>query len=1704
MSSLQHYTLTRQIHDGAAATIYQGHRHDDGASVAIKILRGATPSARDVAKLRHEYAITRGLHIAGVVKTYGLVKYGSGLGLVMEDIDGPSLHSLLQARRLDLETVLQIAASLADTLESLHRHSITHKDIKPHNIIINTSTKQVKIIDFGIATRLSQETQRAKTPGLLEGTLAYMSPEQTGRMSRVIDHRTDLYSLGVTFYEMLTGVLPFQTVDPMELVHSHIARTPAPPHALAPNVPRVVSDIVMKLLSKAAEDRYQRGHGLKADLEECLRQLDATGEIAPFPIGDHDIEDELRIRQKLYGREAELSALTGAFARASGGSAELLLISGYAGVGKSTLVNEIHKAIARERGYFITGKFDQLTRSVPYMPVAHAFRELVRQLLTEPADALARWESALKGALGASGQLLVNLVPELSRMIGPQPSVPELGPTESQNRFNLLVQRFLRVFTTKNHPLVIFLDDLQWADPASLNLLRLLLTDPERGFLLVIGAYRDTEVDAVHPLSSTLSDLRKTDATIGEIQLEPLDLPNVTAFVAEALGRGIEEVAPLAKLALDKTQGNPFFLGQFLRALHEDQLLSFDARSRSFRWDLQRIRQAELTDNVVSLMASKLHRLAPSTQHLLKLAACIGHQFDLSSLSVIAETSPSETATRLWDALREGLVQPLDPEYRFLPTGDTGDEPEVDAPPNPAAFNVSYRFLHDRVQQAAYSLIDDQHKHEVHLRIGRLLQSKGDQSASDEALFAVVHHMNLGAALITDPGEREDLARLNLAAGGRAKAASAYHAAARYLGAGASLLGEGGFERAFELSFELGVEQAECEHLSGAFEKAESLFELLLSHARSNLERARVGNLRVILSSTLGRFVEALDAGIACLRLFGIDIPGSEEERRQAVDAELSEVRAKLTGRRIQDLLDAPALADPGPQAALQVLMNMTPAAYIVSPATLYVLIVGKQVTLSLKYGHSAASSHGYMSYGLLLAGVFGEYREAFEIGKMALDLNEKLGSLELKAKLNFLFGVYVHFSEPLRATLAYFARAHEAGLASGNFSHPSYACFSSSIVRFSLGDDLGAVREELEGFLSLMQRTKDLISTLFLRITKQAIANLTGGTTAQHSLSDDTFDEARFVETTEATGLTTVICWYYTIKLELSFLYEDHESALSMADEAEKRLLSSVGFHFTTDLTFYTALALLALCGDRPAEREGRLSTIAAHEAKLATWAAHCPENYRHKHLLVRAERARIEGRAPEAEDLYEQALDAAEESGFARDEALANELCAKFYLEVGRKRNARLYMTNAYAGYLGWGATAKVELLAEKYADLLLGAAPAARRDERTRMISPTATITTTGRNVPVELLDAAASIRAAQAIAGEIVLAKVLDRLMWIVLENAGAQRGALLLEREGKLSIEATITVDPDVVRVGPSVSALTSADLAVSIVQYVSRTREALVLHDASHESRFASDPYIVAQRPKSILCLPMTHQSRLTGVLYLENNSASGAFTQGHIELCGLLSSQAAIAVENALLYADVKEATEELRRSNDMLEEQVAHRTEELCRANEQLARELTERSLSEKARAALQEEIIRVQDERLTEVSTPLIPITDRIMVMPLIGTMDAKRAEQVLAVALLGAQSNHTAVVIIDITGVKVMDTAVANTLVKTAAALRLLGTEAVLTGIAPHVAQTLIGLTIDFGSIVTRGTLQSGIAYALTRSGQQGLPDRGGSPSTRSAR
>jgi PAS domain S-box-containing protein len=1455
----------------------------------ILLVAAEDGSAGALERLRHEYALKAELDATWAARPIALSRYNDRLTLVLEDPGGEPLDRLL-VPRLDVAEFMRIAIPLTRSLRRVHERGLLHKDIKPANVLVDTARGGAWLTGFGIASRLPREHRVPEPPQVIAGTLAYMAPEQTGRMNRSIDSRTDLYALGVTLYEMLTGALPFTAADPTEWVHCHIARQADRPDERAKDIPGILSSIVMKLLAKTPEDRYQTAAGVEADLQRCVTEWEAQRRIAAFPLGTRDLSERLLIPERLYGREREISTLLAAFDRVvAEGTTELVLVSGYSGVGKSSVVNELHKVLVPSRSLFASGKFDQYKRDIPYATLAQAFQSLVRPILGQSEAELGLWRDSLQEAVGSNGELIINLVPELELIIGKQPPVAALSPGEMQKRFHMVFRRFVAAFARAEHPLVLFLDDLQWLDAATLDVLEHLITDPEMQYLLMVGAYRDNEVRAFDPLMRTIDTIRKSRARVSDLVLEPLALYDIERLIADSLHCEREDAQPLARMVHEKTAGNPFFVIQFISALAEEELLAFDRSKAAWKWDLARIQAKGFTDNVVDLIVGKLSRLPDRTQNALKLLACLGNRAEIPALAVIQGEAEGAIESQMWDAVRAGLVFRLD---------------------------RSYAFLHDRVQEAAYSLIPVDQCAAVHLRIGRCLVAAMNSEQLTEHIFDVVNQFNHGAALLCDPSEMERAADLNLRAGRKAKASSAYVSACRYFSAGIALLGAAGWATRFDLAFSLTLERAECTFLCSQFDEAEGLIAELLRRADSKVDKAAAYRLKIELHVVKSENSAAVDSALECLRLFGIDMPAHPS--RNEVHAEYEKIWRNLGDRSIESLIDLPRTTSPEAHAAMRVLATLISPAFW-TDSNLFDLHVCKMVNLSLAHGTTDASTTGYAWLGWVLCYAFDRYDEGYRFGKLALDLLEKRGFVVDAARVQYAMGLIVSWMKPLPTSTELFRTAFRTGVDTGDHAFANFSA-SQVITRLMLtGVALDEVWRESAQFMEFAKQTGFRDGADLIVSQQRFVAALRGQTASLSTFSGAEFDESAFEAELTADRMTTMVCWYWILKLGMLFLSGEYGQALEAVEKAKHVLWATPGEIQVLEYHVYSALTLAALAQTIPPERHGEWRTrITEHREQLRAWARNCPETFESAATLVEAEVARIEGEHLDAERLYEEAIRLAHHQGFIQNEGIANELAARFYAARGFETIAQTYLRNARHCYLLWGAEGKVRQLEQLDPQL------------REKPIPASSSTTTFGGSV--EQFDIGAVVKASQALSSEIVLDELIESLMRIAIEHAGAQRGVLILFRGDEPRIEAEATTGRGRVEVTLRPAGVTPSQLPESVLHYVIRTRDRVILDDAAAQHPFSADEYIRQKHARSVLCLPLVKQTTLIGMLYLENNLASHVFTPARISVLKLLSSQAAISIENARLYGEL------------INENRVRQNAEDALRASEERWRNLFE----------------------------------------------------------------------------------------------------------------------------------------------------------------
>ncbi len=1503
------YQRGEPIHDSSASSVYRARRTLDGACVVVKRSRGAVVTAGQLTRYRNEFELLGALECEGVIKARDLVRHEGQIALVLEDVPGMSLRRWIETQvGEDLERRLEIAEQLAAILADVHAAHIIHKDISSHNVVYDPETRRCKLIDFGIATRLRSEENKFQAPAALEGTLAYIAPEQTGRMNRSLDYRADLYSLGVTLYELFTGVLPNDSTDPLEMVHFHIAGKPVPPRERRASVPEAVNDIVMKLLQKEPENRYQSATGLAADLKKCRAQLAAGGQLERFPLGLHDAVDRFEPPQKLYGRTAETQVLLQSFERVARGGVEAVMVAGQGGIGKTSLVQEIYQPITHRRGYFVAGKFDQLQQNVPFSALVTALQDLVQQLLTESEEAIASWRRAIRDAVHPNGQLIVDVVPALELIIGKQQRVPELEAFEAQNRFNLVFQNFVQVFCKRAHPLVLFLDDMQWADAASLNLVTLIVSARATESLLLVTTYRDNEVSANHPFMLAAKEQAKQGVQIHTINLRALGAPEVAEFVADALHQDIATATPLAELVHQKTAGNPFFMRQFLQALYDSKLIYFEPRDGAFRYDAGAVKNAAITENVADFLAAKLEKLPRATREVLRVAAAIGNRFELKALARVDERSAAETAANLKPAIDEGFIAPL--------SGlESADPNALEAP----LVYGRFAFLHDRVQQAAYATLSNAEKPALHLAIGRALLSSVSAAQLESRLFDVVNHLNHGVALIGDPAERLRLTELNIRAGAKARDATAYDLAVRCFRHAVELLGEAGWRDRYDMQCDVHERLAESLGLVADYNGAFAVLDAALSHAASIIDRAKLYTIKTNVLLIMGRIPAALACGREAARMFNVDLPEEKEQVRALLQSEIQTILERTGAIGIEKLLDLPVMKDPASTALLALLTHCLPAAYQYDQDS-YALLTCTMVRLSLEHGNSPLSARAYGSFAALIVSALRRYEEGYRFAKLGVDLAHKLNEPSVLSGVYFLWAMFAsHWMKPIDESVDLYRQSIQYGLQSGDHLHAGY----SAARRFShlqfRGMPIDELREDANATMELLQRIGDATNTEFVLPRARFLDWLQGDRRHGSTLGSDEHDETACTAIIRARGNRSFeYDWFLRLAMQRYYAGE-FAAAYEFARTAEDLVPYSAGFVTRGEQATFLSLAITALyAGADDQQRIAYDGELALNRELLRQWAKGCPENYGHLHLLVEAEAARIAGARIEAADLYDRAINAAREQSYVNIEALAAEVAARFWQADNKPDFAKVYLEKALHAYEVWGAHGKV-------ADLRAAHGLSAPRLATT---SSTAGATTLGGTTEggSDALDLATVLKASQAIAGEIVLERLLGTLMSIIMENAGAESVVLVLESDGEFLVQGTKNASGNV-RVMMAEPLRQCVIVSKGIVNYVIRTSEHVVLADPGVRGKFRNDPYVRNRHPKSVLCAPVSHKGKLNGIIYLENNQVAGAFTPDRLEALNILMAQIAVSIENATLYAKQEQQTRAIEAANVKLTKEIAER---------------------------------------------------------------------------------------------------------------------------------------------------------------------------------
>jgi len=1477
MISIPGFEIINSIYESSRSLVYRAHRIVNGEPVILKVLREEYPSPEEIRRYRREYETTMNLDVDGAIEPISIEKCGNRPVLIFKDFGGESLANLMESEAFILDEILGIAIGIINIIGDLHSANLIHRDIKPSNIILNLSNGQIKIIDFGSSAVLPRRAVEIQTKDRISGTLAYMSPEQTGRLNRRIDWRTDYYSFGVTLYQMLTGRLPFTAGDELEIVHLHIAQKPRSPRKLNAEIPVALSNIVMKLLAKNPEDRYQSAAGVNADLERCRDSLHASGRVEPFSLGGNDIADKFHIPQKLYGREHEVKTLLSAFDRVCRGKKQMMLVSGPAGIGKTSLVREIRQTVARKGGHFIYGRFDPFERDIPYSALIAAFRDLMDQVLIENEHSLNQWRERLLSALGPNGQVMIDLVPEVELIIGRQPEVAPLEPIAAQNRLRLAWQNVIRVFCRPEHPLVLFLDFLSGIDPTSLALLESMLTDEATDFLFLIGAYREDETDSGHILVKTRDKLQKKGTQFHQIHLAPLRVEHLSELIADTLHCSPGHAVPPARLLMEKTGGNPFFVGEFLSSLYNDGILRFDRSGQRWLWDMDRISAREISGNVVALMTDRIRKLTDGTRNILELASVIGYRFEMDLLKVVYERPLGGTALdALKEALEEGLVVPV------IESGEA----------------EAYKFTHDRIRQAAYSLIPEAERSGVHLQVGRLMMKNTPAERQEEILFDLVGQLNFGAHLIETEAENHELAALNLRAGRRAKSSAAWETALNYLTVGIECLGTDSWETHYELSLALHEEAAEAAYLNLDYDRMASLAKMVTQRARTLLDQVKVHSVTIQAFAARNQHTKAVGTALEIAGKLGVRYPAKPAKLHLLMA--LIRTKLALMGKRIEDLADLAEL-DKTRYSDLEAgvdLVNRAGASIYFTVPELMALFSITAPAIMLRTGVTDSSAVGLTIHGLIRCGAIGEIETGYRFGRAGLKLAERFPAV--KPRVTYMFNTHLrwwksHFRESVPPLMEEFQR----NLDNGDFETAGFCAFSRCVFQFDAGFKLDELERTIAAQIEAVRPLGQELTLFLIKLMAQIVANLRGQAEDPCRLTGEFTDVQKILSENAESDNPIMLGAVYMPSAALCYTFGDYVQALAQSERAEKFMDAMVSTIMAVRFPYIDSLIRLALCtgSDRDAQKR-HLRKVAANQKKLKKWARHAPMNFLHKYHLVEAERCRVSGRDTEAMDLYDRAIKGAGENEYINDQAQANELAARFYLNKGKTLVARAYIEKARYCFLLWGATGKIDHLDETYPELLRNA------DAATGGLPvQTESSTTTTSSEPRVSLDLSSVMKATGALSQEIVLDRLLEKLMAVVVENAGAEKGFLIFETEDRLTIEAEGAIRSDNTEIRQSIPIDESPDLSSAIVHYVARTHENVVLSDAASAGKFAADPWIRRNKPRSVLCTPLINKGKLSGILYLKNDLITGAFTPERLEILHTLCAQAAISLENAQLY---------------------------------------------------------------------------------------------------------------------------------------------------------------------------------------------------------
>lgn len=1469
------------VYTGRNSTIIRGNSNGFDCPVCYKLANEEFPASDISWYFENEYEYSSNTKCPSVRKALGQTTIDDHNGIILEYIEGDDLKTYLEKNKPSIHDKLAIAAEIALALSELHKENIIHNNINPGNILIRKGTSKVLLIDLQIALKNSLKLENTNNYILGKANLSYIAPEQTGRINRPIDHRTDLYSLGVVLYEMFTGRLPFTSSDPVELIYAHLAKTPVSPGNLSPGIPPVVSAIIDRLLAKNAEDRYQSAFGVCYDLKYLGQSTPKDGR---FTLGMNDFSGKLLIHSRLYAKEQERKSLLATFSEVAAGGAGLVFICGYSGSGKTTLANELQKPVFERKGFFINGKFNQFQHDTPYAAFILAFRELVDYILTKDEEFLAGWKKTILDSVGSLGKVLIDLIPGIEAVIGPQPEVPFLRGQELQSRFNYVLGNFIKAIACEKNPLVIFIDDLHWADASSLNLFDLILSDKAAKYIMLIGAYRENEITAGHVVQKLLDELSDKKVTYTKIQVHDLQPADVKNIVTEVLGVKQENADELSRLIYTKTKGNPFYMHRFLQSIYDEGSLYFDFDKKEWCWNSEEIVQMNVSGNVADLVRSTIEKLSPRAVEVLKVAACLGMSFDLDDLSVATGIKENALQSILQQAMVEGLI---------------------------IYATSHYKFAHDRIQHTIYSLLSDADRKEYHLKIARAFSAGKDDEISDN-IFDLVSHWNAGADILRDRKEINYAAHLNLLAGRKARASAAYQQAYPYFDRALHLLSDESWNSDYRFVLQLHNEAAEAAFLAGEMDKVEQMVNKVLEKAAEwkDTLSAREVNIQKLIAGNKQN--EAIALGIGILKKFGIKFPANPGTLATVVGV----MRIKmLLGKKPSAFYEnLPVITDPDKLVVYRILSELLSAGYWAAP-NLVPLLIFKMVELSVKQGLSPKSPFAFAALGYILSVYMGQTEQGIHFGEIALNVSRKLKTEEVTPRLLMTKNIFlVHWTTRLSELNDELEQGFRSGLETGDNEYTTYLAQNIIYNSFYAGAPLHRLADKAEVLDQQVEKFRQDLTIIRIRIFRESIANLINDSPHPDVLSGYVFDENK-VNIPDSLQNRS---YYQNLNLQKTFLavtFNRDKEAYDYATTCEKYQESIKGSALDLVFYFYQSLALAAIYDTaEPRVKKLALKKLKANLKRLKKYEGLCKDNFMQKRLLAEAELYKVQGNFGKAKNLYDYAIKAAVENHMVQDEAICWERSAQYYRSQKHDQVALFYYKNALNAYQRWGADAKVRQLSSVIEEY---------KKKSGLMAGESHTAETAGL-----MVDMATIVKASTALSGEIVLSNLLKKLMQIMLENAGAQQGYLILEKNGEKVIEAEIVEETDEVKTMQSMPLAECAFIAKSVVNYVASKREPVLLDNAADSTLFGDDEFIRKRQSRSILCAPLLNKGKLQGIIYLSNDVTFGAFTKQRLEFITLLSGQIAVSIENALFYDELEQRVEkrtyelqqEKKKTDDLL----------------------------------------------------------------------------------------------------------------------------------------------------------------------------------------